>query len=142
MRQNGPNTKCYLREGTKFMAWLQKIIASIFVFVALSVAQISQAAELVMFESEHCPWCEQWHADIGVVYHKTSEGKRAPLRRVDMDGEIPGDLKFLKVGYFTPTFVLMENGKEYGRLRGYPGDEFFWFLLGEMLEKLPAKNSS
>ncbi len=24
------------------------------------------------------------------------------------------------------------------RLRGYPGDQFFWFLIDDMLKKLPA----
>jgi hypothetical protein len=39
----------------------------------------------------------------------------------------------------TPTFVLVHEGEEVGRLRGYPGDEFFWGLLGGMLERLPAR---
>ena len=39
----------------------------------------------------------------------------------------------------TPTFVLVHEGEEVGRLRGYPGDQFFWGLLGGMLERLPAQ---
>jgi hypothetical protein len=37
---------------------------------------------------------------------------------------------------FTPTFVLVEDGREIARLRGYPGDQFFWALVDEMLAKL------
>jgi hypothetical protein len=31
----------------------------------------------------------------------------------------------------------MNDGVEIGRLRGYVGDEFFWFAIGELLAKLP-----
>ena len=33
----------------------------------------------------------------------------------------------------TPTFVLMEDGAEAGRIEGYPGEDFFWGLLGQMI---------
>lgn len=38
---------------------------------------------------------------------------------------------------YTPTFVLIENGEELGRIEGYPGDAFFWGLLDRLLQKLP-----
>ena len=97
----------------------------------------SSAAELIMFEQDYCSWCEAWHEEIGGVYHKTAEGKLAPLRRVDIHNPIPAEYSNIEPTVFTPTFVLWEDGKELARLRGYPGDEFFWYLLGEMLEKLP-----
>jgi hypothetical protein len=31
----------------------------------------------------------------------------------------------------------MDNGKEIGRIRGYVGDEFFWYRVGELLALLP-----
>ena len=34
----------------------------------------------------------------------------------------------------------MEDGQEIGRLRGYAGDEFFWYRIDELLAKLPAEN--
>lgn len=103
----------------------------------LSVNSNLMAAELIMIEQEHCPWCEAWNDEIGGIYHKTTEGKRAPLRRIDIHEEPPEDLKEMTRGNYTPTFVLWDNGKEVARLRGYPGDEFFWYLLGQMLDKLP-----
>lgn len=110
------------------------------VFSALAFCAISlpaRAAELVMFEQAGCHWCAQWNKEIGGVYPKTEEGKRAPLRRVDIHGPIPDDLKSIRIERFTPTFVLFENGAEIGRIRGYAGDEFFWFLLGELISQLP-----
>jgi hypothetical protein len=38
---------------------------------------------------------------------------------------------------YTPTFVLADNGREVGRIEGYPGDAFFWGLLESLLEHTP-----
>ncbi len=98
-----------------------------------------RAAELLMLEQSGCVWCERWHAEIGPIYPKTSEAEIAPLRRVDIDEKWPEDLANIEPDHFTPTFVLVENGIEIDRLRGYAGEEFFWFLIDEMLAKLPAE---
>lgn len=94
------------------------------------------AAELVMFESAACEWCEAWHRQIGPVYPKTEEARLAPLRRVDIHGEMPADLRHLRAVQYTPTFVLIEDGREVGRILGYPGEDFFWPLLADELAKL------
>ncbi len=100
-----------------------------------------RAAELLMFEEKWCIWCDRWNAEIGVVYAKTSEGRRAPLRRVDIHGSFPEGIALTSRPQFTPTFVLIENGHEVGRIEGYPGEDFFWGLLARLLEKLPTEGS-
>lgn len=90
-----------------------------------------------MFEEDGCPWCERWREEVGVIYNKTAEGKIAPVREVDILDPLPDDLKFLVKGKYTPTFVLIDKGKEIGRIRGYPGESFFWGLLAVLIEKLP-----
>ncbi|WP_075997954.1 transcriptional regulator [Salaquimonas pukyongi] len=95
------------------------------------------AAELLMLEQKGCAWCVRWHKEIGEIYPKTAEAKIAPLRQVDIHEPWPGDLAAIRREAFTPTFVLVEDGREIARMRGYSGDEFFWFLLDEMLAKLP-----
>ncbi|MEM8839441.1 MAG: transcriptional regulator [Pseudomonadota bacterium] len=112
------------------------------VLTLLPFSPVALSAELIMLEQDACPWCERWHEEIGVVYEKTAEGKIAPLRIVNIHGSVPDDLKGIRIERFTPTFILVEDGKEIDRLRGYTGDEFFWFLLGEMLDKLPEKPAS
>lgn len=106
----------------------------------LSVAFIGrvQAAELVMFEEAGCGWCERWNGEIGIVYANTDEGRKAPLRRVDLDAPRPADLVDVSSVAFTPTFVVMEGGKEYGRIVGYPGQDFFWPMLQNILSSLPG----
>jgi thioredoxin-related protein len=105
---------------------------------ALATASPSPAAELLMFESDSCQWCRVWHAEIGPIYPKTSEGKKAPLRTVDIDAPRPDDLDHIQGIRFTPTFVLIdEGGREIGRINGYPGQDFFWGLLDKLIAKLP-----
>ena len=95
------------------------------------------AAELLMLEQPGCTWCARFNAEIAPAWPKTAEGRRAPLRRVDITEKWPIDLAHVQKERFTPTFVLMDEGVEVGRLRGYVGNEFFWFAIGELLAKLP-----
>lgn len=89
---------------------------------------------LLMAEEDGCIWCERWDAEISHIYPKTDEGKTAPLVRYDLQGEPPDGVDFKKRVLFTPTFILVQDGVEVGRIEGYPGEEFFWALLGMLLE--------
>ncbi len=109
--------------------------------IALALAPLARpvaagAVELVMFELASCPYCRQWHAEIGPIYPKTAEGRRAPLRRVDLRAPRPADLEVVGDVVYTPTFVLMEDGREVGRITGYPGEDFFWPMLEDLLRGL------
>ncbi len=92
-----------------------------------------------MFRQAMCEWCEVWDDEVGVVYDKTREGRQVPIREVDIHDKRPGDLNDIKPVIFTPTFVLMDKGVELGRIMGYPGEDFFWGLLDQMLKKVPAE---
>jgi hypothetical protein len=96
----------------------------------------ARAAELVMFEQAGCSWCEAFDRDIGTIYSKTDESLRAPLRRLDIALALPSDLSFIVVERLTPLFVLVDKGREIGRIRGYGGPEAFWTQLFTLLEKL------
>ena len=100
----------------------------------------ASAAELVMFERAGCPYCEQFEREIGPIYPRTDEGKAAPLRRVDIHAPIPPDLGAVTVERITPVFVLVDHGREIGRIRGYPGEDNFWGLLAGMIADLPGAN--
>lgn len=104
--------------------------------LAVGLAGPLRAAELVMVEQHGCHWCAQWNAEIAPIYPKTNEGARAPLRRVQIR-DLPEDIEFTSRPVFTPTFVLVHEGRELGRLEGYAGDEFFWFTLKKLLDAHP-----
>ena len=113
---------------------MNRIITWLAVIVALALSATgSRAAELVMFERPGCVWCARYDAEIAPIYGKTEESQAAPLRRVDRDRPLPADLAKIDPGAFTPTFVVVDEGREIGRIRGYPGDAFFFGLLGRIL---------
>lgn len=89
-----------------------------------------------MFEQKACVWCQRFDREIAPAYDKTTEGRRAPLRRQDIAKPVPADLAFIARERFTPFFVLIDEGREIGRIRGYPGDTFFWGLLANLIERL------
>lgn len=101
---------------------------------AVSAAQ----TRLVMFEQQGCVWCAKWRAEVGIIYAKTDEGKQAPLLRLDINDPIPATLHFKRKAFFTPTFVLMVDGVENGRIEGYPGEDFFRGLLDRLLKEATA----
>jgi len=111
------------------------------IFFILTLAN-ARAAELVMFEQAGCTWCEIFDREIAPIYPKTTEGQRAPLRRVNIDHPLPPDLAYIEVERLAPLFVLVENGHEIGRIRGYPGEDNFWGLLGVLIKKLDAAGTS
>ena len=96
----------------------------------------ANAAELLMLERPGCVWCARFNDEIAPIYPKTEEGRIAPLRRVDITDPWPADLEGIASERYTPTFVLIDKGEEIGRIRGYPGDEFFWYLVTELIAKL------
>jgi hypothetical protein len=105
------------------------------VFTLISCGS-ARAAELIMFEEQGCPWCERWRREVGVGYPSTAEGKRAPLRRIDITQSRASGVQLASPVVVSPTFVLADNGREIGRIIGYPGADFFWGLLAELLVKL------
>lgn len=50
-------------------------LALVLLLAAGSAPGNARAAELVMFETLGCPWCMAWDAEVGIIYHKTAEGR-------------------------------------------------------------------
>jgi hypothetical protein len=91
--------------------------------------------ELLMFEEPGCVWCRRWTEEVGDAYPVTPEGQAAPLRRLQLRDPLPEGIELVSAPRYTPTFVLIDDGTEVGRIEGYPGEDFFWGLLGRLLER-------
>jgi cytochrome c551/c552 len=96
----------------------------------------ARASELVMFEQGGCVYCARWNRDVAPVYDKTAEAKVLPLRRVDIGQQGKAGVTLASPVLYTPTFVVVDNGKEIGRITGYISDDSFWGLLGQLATKL------
>lgn len=94
---------------------------------------------LMMVEQDGCPWCDRWKAEIGPVYPKTAEGRIAPLVKVMIHDPLEKGITLNSPPIYTPTFILLNDGQEVGRIEGYQSDEFFWWFMETMIKKLPEE---
>jgi len=103
------------------------------------LAPCARAAEvLLMLDEQGCQWCARWDAEVGGIYAKTAEGRQAPLERRGIREALPEGVSLVRPARYTPTFVLLKDGAEVGRIEGYPGEDFFYGLLGKLLEQAAA----
>ena len=119
------------------MRRLQAILVCLFAVLPLAAASETY---LYMAEEHGCPWCARWDREVSEIYPKTPEGREAPLRRFDIHTGQPEHVLFERRVTFTPTFILVRDNVEISRIEGYPGEDFFWGLLGMMLEKARIQN--
>lgn len=114
---------------------IQGLVAGTFAIMAMTAGtaplSTAQAAQLVLFESKACPTCRQWNRSVAPKYRTTSVGRQLPLRRVQVENGRPADLPYPAVGrvYGVPTFVVVERGREVGRIVGYVNEGSFWRRL-------------
>lgn len=112
--------------------FLRPLVFSALLLVS-STLQAASDTVLVMIEEQGCIWCARWNEEISHIYPKTPEGIAAPLQRIDINQTAQNEISFARSLHFTPTFVLVVDGNEVSRLEGYPGEDFFWGLLGQIL---------
>lgn len=108
----------------------------IFLFFAFTFNVAKAETRLLMFEEHGCYWCEKWREEIGGIYDKSPEGKVAKLKTYYISDGIPKEYQLNTGIFYSPTFVLVDDKVEIGRIEGYPGSDFFWGLLEKLLGKL------
>ena len=104
-------------------------------FASITALKSAVAVELIMVHSPTCEWCDTWEDEVGVIYTRTEQGKRVPLRRIDVD-DIPTSA--INIGWpvaFPPTFLLLNGKQEVGRITGFSGESHFCYFLDELLKK-------
>lgn len=90
----------------------------------------AEAASLIMVDDPACHYCRKWNKEVGGGYARTAEGRAAPLMRVRRNSKALSN--FSPVVY-TPTFILVRDGREVGRITGYPGQLYFWEELSALM---------
>jgi thioredoxin-related protein len=120
----------------------RSVIGGLITFAAPGILSrpVSAAAthSLIMVEDDGCVYCVRWHKEVGDAYANSAEGRFAPLDRRRIKDS---DIAFLRNLRYTPTFVLVRGDEEIGRITGYPGADFFWQLLAELMAKAGFKDT-
>jgi len=103
---------------------------------ALALMTLPAAADplrLLMVEKDGCIYCQAWDRNIGPGYAASDAGRVAPLMRVDIHGPYPDGLALARRPFVTPTFILLDNGSEVGRLEGHMTADQFYPALSDLL---------
>jgi hypothetical protein len=91
-------------------------------------------AEVILVEQGGCYSCVKFEQEQGDVFDLWL-GNELPLRRVDIHGRWPYRTAGVRRPMGTPTFIVVEEGKEIGRFAGYGDDRIFWKRLQAVLAK-------
>lgn len=94
---------------------------------------VEKGIKLLMVERQGCIHCAAFRREIAPGYATSSEGGRAPLVPIDIDGPWPDGLALGSAPYLTPTFILLRDGVELSRIIGYPGADRFYPMLSQMM---------
>lgn len=91
--------------------------------------------QLMMVTSPACHFCRLWREEIGPGYASSAAGRLAPIFEVDVEGPFPDGLALDRRPRLTPSFILLDQGTEIGRVEGYVGRRHFYPVLAEMMER-------
>ena len=108
-------------------------VASSLLLAAVLLIPLQAVAEtrLVMVTSDHCPFCRAWERDVGVIYDRSPYAPNMPLTRVEIGAPLPDDIVLAGPVIGTPTFLIVSDGREIDRQRGYDDAEMFWWWLSD-----------
>ena len=88
-----------------------------------------------MVTSDYCPFCQSWEREVGLVYDKSPYAANLPLTQVNIQSEMPKELAFKSPVVGTPTFLIIRDGQEIDRQRGYTDAQMFWWWLSDHVAK-------
>lgn len=96
------------------------------------IARVS--AELLVFETENCPYCFIFRRDVAPGYMRSSRAKDVPLRYINVRETDVSKLKLNAPLTMVPTVVFMKNGREVDRISGYMGPEPFFHMVSRLFK--------
>jgi hypothetical protein len=93
--------------------------------------------ELLVVEAEGCSYCPILRRDVEPVYLASPSAQRAKMRFADINVVEGSALVLDSPIYIVPTVLVLQDGKETGRLSGYLGVEDFMRGVSHLLGRIP-----
>ena len=93
--------------------------------------------ELVVIEADGCIFCEIFRSDVLPSYETSEQGKQMPARFVDINDMEATHIEFKGAVDIVPTFIVVKNRREVGRISGYVGPENFFHSINYLLASAP-----
>lgn len=97
-----------------------------------ATASADRIYELIVVEADGCIYCQIFRRDVLPAYKTSEQGKRMPVRFVDIN-EVGAGLDFNTAVDVVPTFVVVKSQHEVGRISGYVGPENFFHTINYLL---------
>jgi len=118
--------------GLPALARLSRMALSLLLAAVLLIPlQAVAETRLIMVTSDHCPFCRAWERDVGAIYDRSPYAPNMPLTRVETGAPLPDDIVLTGPVMGTPTFLIVSDGREIDRQRGYDDAEMFWWWLSD-----------
>ncbi|WP_119392425.1 transcriptional regulator [Taklimakanibacter lacteus] len=114
---------------------MTRLLAALSIALTVLYVPAASAAQLVYVEWKDCGYCKVFNRQMIWAYGSSAVGRKVPLRRVNILGRWPADLKRVSRPSYTPVFILVENGREIGRFAGYTSPQGFTSSLQGLLKR-------
>jgi thioredoxin-related protein len=89
--------------------------------------------ELLVVEVGNCVYCGVFRRDVAPAYTASVRARNIPMRFVDLDAPDVDRLLLTAPIETVPTVLVVENGREVGRIAGYVGPQIFFHALNRLL---------
>ncbi|MEQ1651868.1 MAG: thioredoxin family protein [Hyphomicrobium sp.] len=89
--------------------------------------------QLVVMEAEGCIYCSIFRRDVLPSYEVSERGKDMPVRFVDVNDVPKTGIELQSPIDILPTFVIVKDNHEIGRVPGYMGPEDFFHAINYLL---------
>ncbi len=126
------------------MRWMAKIVLGL----ALLTAPLSSGSagidpdapvpqytnlQLVVMEAPGCIYCNLFRRDVLPSYQTSERGKDMPVRFLDVNDVPKTGIELQSPIDILPTFVIVKDNRELGRIPGYMGPEDFFHSINYLL---------
>ncbi len=89
--------------------------------------------QLVVMEAPGCIYCRIFRRDVLPSYEVSERGKEMPVRFVDVNDVDTAGIDLQSPIDILPTFVVVKDNHEVGRIPGYMGPEDFFHSISYLL---------
>lgn len=126
------------------MCWMAKIALGL----ALAAAPLSSGSagidldapvprysnmQLIVMEAPGCIYCNLFRRDVLPSYQTSERGKDMPVRFLDVNDVPKTGIELQSPIDILPTFVIVKDNRELGRIPGYMGPEDFFHSINYLL---------
>jgi thioredoxin-related protein len=89
--------------------------------------------QLLVIEVPGCFYCRLFHREVAPAYEASPRARELPLRFLDLRAAKALKLALDRPIDVVPTAVVLRDGKEVGRISGYPGRDNFMQTISYFL---------